>query len=203
MLEEARRLGFLGPGPVDAHVDHADGFLEALEREAGAGGPLPRHAADLGSGGGVPGLSLALRSAGTEWVLVEVSARRAAFLRRSVEALHLGDRVAVVEERAEVVGRAPAYRGQFELVVARSFGPPAVVAECAAPLLRVGGRVVVSEPPGGAPARWPVEGLGSLGMSPGAAVVAAGAAYQVLRQEEPCPDRWPRRVGVPTKRPLF
>ena len=43
-----------------------------------------------------------------------------------------------MEEDIEVVGRAPAYRGRFDLVVARSFGPPAVVAECGAPLLRIG-----------------------------------------------------------------
>lgn len=203
MLEEARSLGFLGPGPVDAHLAHAGGFAAAVEREAGAGGPVPHRAADLGSGGGVPGLSLALHFPGTEWVLVEVAARRAVFLRRAVVALDLAARVVVVEERAEVVGRAPAYRAQFDLVVARGFGPPAVLAECAAPLLRVGGRVVVSEPPGGAPDRWPAGGLAVLGMAPGAAVQTAGAAFQVLRQDAPCPDRWPRRVGMPAKRPLF
>jgi 16S rRNA (guanine527-N7)-methyltransferase len=204
VLEEARSLGFLGPGPVEVHLDHAYGFAEALEREAGedVAGGLTR-AADLGSGGGVPALALALRFAEAEWVLVESAARRAAFLRDAVQALGLDGRTAVVHERAEVVGREPAYRGTFDVVVARSFGTPAVVAECAAPLLRVGGVAVVSEPPGGAPARWPAEGLARLGMAPGASVVAAAAAYQVLHQVERCPGRWPRRVGVPAKRPAF
>ena len=205
MLEEARRLGFLGPGPVEAHLDHAFGFAEALEQ--GAGEALPAgatgRAADLGSGGGLPGLVLALRFGQAEWVLVEVMARRAAFLRDAVRSLGVAGRTTVVEERAEVVGRRPAYRGTFDVVAARSFGRPAVFSECAAPLLRVGGVAVVSEPPGGAPARWPTEGLARLGMAPDATVVAAGAAYQVLRQVEPCPERWPRRVGVPAKRPLF
>ena len=202
VLEEARRLGFLGPGPVEAHLDHAAGYAAALEADAGAGW-APARAADLGSGAGLPGLPLALRFPGTEWTLVEASVRRAAFLRAAVRDLGLGERLAVVEERAEVVGRTAAYRGSFDLVVARSFGPPAVVAECAGPLLCVGGRAVVSEPPGGAPERWPAEGLAGLGMVPGASVRVGGAAYQVLRQERPCPDRWPRRVGVPAKRPLF
>ena len=201
MLDEARHRGFLGPGPVEAHLEHAFGFAEAFEPVAAGRGVA--RAADLGSGGGIPGLVLALHLAATEWVLVEAMARRAAFLREALQTLGLDGRVAVVEERAEVVGREPAYRGSFDLVVARSFGPPAVVAECAAPLLRVGGLAVVSEPPGGAPARWPADGLVQLGMTPGPAVVAAGAAYQVLRQVEPCPDRWPRRVGIPAKRPLF
>lgn len=203
MLEDARGLGFLGPGPVEAHLEHASGFAAALERDGGAKWEAPARAVDLGSGGGVPGLVLALRFGATEWLLVEAAARRAAFLRGAVRMLGLADRAQVVQERAEVVGRAPAYRRRFDLAVARSFGPPAVVAECAAPLLRVGGRAVVSEPPGGAPARWPVEGLAPLGMAPGPAVMAAGAAYQILRQAQPCPDRWPRRVGIPTKRPLF
>lgn len=202
VLEEARRLGFLGPGPVEPHLEHAAGYVAAIETDAGAGW-VPARAADLGSGAGLPGLPLALHFTGTEWILVEAAVRRAAFLRAAVTELGLGDRVAVVEERAEVVGRAPAYRGTFDLVVARSFGPPAVMAECAAPLLRPGGRAVISEPPGGEPERWPAQGLALLGMAPAAPVQARGAAYQVLHQATVCPERWPRRVGVPAKRPLF
>ena len=202
VLEEARRLGFLGPGPVEVHLDHAAGFGAALETDAGAGW-LPARAADLGSGAGLPGLPLAVQFAETVWTLVEASMRRATFLRAAIRQLGLDDRIAVVQERAEVVGRAPEYRGRLDLVVARSFGPPAVVAECAAPLLRTGGLAVVSEPPGGMPARWPAQGLEQLGMAPGAAVQAGSAAYQVLRQVSLCSERWPRRVGLPAKRPLF
>lgn len=202
VLEEARRLGYLGPGPVAAHLDHAAGYAVALEVDAGAGWS-PARAADLGSGAGLPGLPLALRFPASTWTLVEASVRRAAFLRAAVSDLGLNERIAVVEERAEVVGRVPQYRESFDLVVARGFGAPAVLAECAAPLLRAGGRAVVSEPPGGAPERWPAAGLKQVGMVPGAAVQAGGAAYQVLGQEYPCPDRWPRRVGIPAKRPLF
>lgn len=204
MLEEARRLGFLGPGPVATHLGHAAGFVDAVlaGRGEAASGALVR-AADLGSGAGLPGLPLALYFADCHWILVESAGRRAAFLRDAVRLLSVGDRVEVVEQRAEMVGRAPPYRGGCDLVVARSFGPPALVAECAAPLLRVGGRAVVSEPPGGDSARWPVAGLGTLGMTPGPALIARGAAYQVVHQRAPCPDRYPRRVGVPAKRPLF
>ncbi len=165
--------------------------------------PALVRAADLGSGGGVPALPLVLAFPGVEWMLVEASVRRAAFLRCAVERLGVEGRVAVIEDRAEAVGRSSAARGRFDLVVARSFGPPAVVAECSAPLLRVGGRAVISEPPGGVPARWPAEGLAELGMSPDGAVCAREWSYQVLAQDSACPDRYPRRVGVPGKRPLF
>ena len=151
----------------------------------------------------MPGLPLALGLPATRWLLVESSVRRAAFLREAVAALDLGHRVEVIEDRAEVVGRRPGVRGTVDLVVARGFGPPGVVAECAAPLLRRGGRAVVSEPPGGAPDRWPETGLRAVGMSAGPSVAAEGATHQVLRQVALCPDRYPRRVGIPSKRPLF
>ena len=199
MLEESRKLGFLGPGPVAAHVEHAAGLAAAIES---TGDPLPRQAADLGSGGGVPGLSLALHFAQCRWLLVESAVRRAAFLREAVGTLGLDARVAVVESRAEAVGRTE-WRSTVDLVTARGFGPPAVVAECAAPLLPVGGRLVVSEPPGGDVARWPPDGLSVLGLAVGSTVTAGGARFQVLRQVSACPDKFPRRVGVPAKRPLF
>jgi len=158
---------------------------------------------DLGSGGGLPGLPLALIFPDSVWTLVDVASRRAAFLRASVEMLELSGRVAVMEMRAEEVGRLPAYRSRCHLIVARGFGPPAVTAECAAPLLATAGRAVISEPPGGVAERWPAEGLALLGMAPGPAMRTVGGSFQVLVQESPCPDRYPRRVGIPAKRPLF
>jgi 16S rRNA (guanine527-N7)-methyltransferase len=187
---------------VEAHLDHADGFAGAVGGLwAGDGGS--KRVTDLGSGAGVPALALALRFAAWTWTLVESGARRAGFLREAVQELGLAERVGVVEDRAEVVGRSPAHRARYDLVVARGFGPPAVLAECAAPLLHVDGRIVVSEPPGGDPARWPEEGLSPLGLRPQSAVQAAGSSFQVLGQFALCPERFPRRVGIPSKRPLF
>jgi 16S rRNA (guanine527-N7)-methyltransferase len=137
--------------------------------------------------------------------LIESSARRAAFLRRAADRLGLGARVRVLEERAESCGRAEGQRGSFDGVTARSFGRPAVVAECAAPLLRPGGWLLVSEPPSGdrpESSRWPEEPLRQLGLVP-EEPVHEEFEYQLLRQREPCPDRFPRRIGVPAKRPLF
>jgi len=203
VLAEARRLGFLGPGPSASHLDHAAGFAEAVEHALNGEAAGERRAADLGSGGGVPGLPLALRFPAWNWALIDASLRRAGFLRDAVRTLGLEDRVRVVADRAEMFGRSPTARSSFDLVVARSFGRPAVVAECAAPLLRTDGLVVVSEPPGGAPDRWPVVGLAAVGMVPVGPFSARDCTYHVLRQSEPCPQRYPRRVGVPSKRPLF
>lgn len=160
---------------------------------------------DLGSGGGLPGLVLATRWPDSHAVLVDSGTRRAAFLREAVTSLDLQDRVRVVLGRAEDLGRDPRWRGRFDAVVVRSFGPPAVVAECAAPFLKVGGLLVVSEPPGDVRTpleRWPAEHLAVLGLRP-CHSHDVGRHYQVLEQVTPCPDRFPRRVGVPAKRPLF
>jgi len=201
-LIEARDLGFLGPGPVEHHLVHAAGFAAAVAAAMPAPSG-PASAADLGSGAGLPGLALALEFVGCRWMLIDSSARRTAFLRKVVAGLGLSDRVHVREERAEETGRSSAWRGSQDLVVARSLGPPAMVAECAAPLLRVGGRLVVSEPPAGDDLRWSVSGLRLLGLSVGPVITAGGATFRVLHHDEPCGDRFPRRVGIPAKRPLF
>lgn len=212
VLERARRLGFLGPGPVERQLRHAEGFADAAELypglEAGApgGGPGPARILDLGSGGGVPGLVLAARAPGAEVVLLEAAVRRASFLREAVDELQWTGRVSVLEERAEHAARHPDHRRMYEVVTARSFGAPAVAAECGAPFLRPGGILVVSEPPAQQQemTRWPAAPLRMLGLSVADPFHSgSGFGYARLRQASPCPDRWPRRNGVPAKRPLF
>jgi hypothetical protein len=60
----------------------------------------------------------------------------------------------------------------------------------------------VAEPPGGAPGRWPVGPLERLGLVPDQHQNAP-VALQRLRQAYPCPARYPRRPGIPAKRPLY
>ncbi|MET0903641.1 MAG: RsmG family class I SAM-dependent methyltransferase [Acidimicrobiales bacterium] len=192
-LERARRFGYLGPGPVESHIAHARSFLRALEVTDGM-------VVDLGSGGGVPGLVVAVARPDLRLVLVEARAKRCRFLAGAVEAL--GVAAEVVEGRAEVVGRST-WRGTADAVVARSFGLPATTAECASPLLRLGGRLIVSEPPPPEqPDRWPAAGLDLLGLV-ATERVAETTTVQVLEQRGGCPATYPRRDGLPGQRPLF
>lgn len=219
LFAEAREQGLLGPTPVEGHVDHSLFFAGLICEEAL--GAAPRQIADLGSGAGVPGLVIAAALPDATLLLVEGSSRRAGWLTQAVHRLGLTGRVTVVGERAEEVGRSREWRSHFDVVVARSFGRPAVTAECGAPLLRPGGRLIVSEPPerpvgddvlkakvvgtvGGLPAdRWPSDRLARLGLSPALPVRSGGRSFVVLHLESPCPDQYPRRTGVPGRRPLF
>jgi len=208
-LEASAELGFLGSMPVSDQIDHALGFVASVESVTER---PPRSVLDLGSGGGVPGLVLCSCWPETRVVLLDSNERRTEFLagelsRRQVDPPE-GGRVVqdvVVRGRAEESARMEGLRQTFEVVTARSFGAPAVTAECGAPLLAVGGLLVVSEPPDAPGAdRWPAAALEQLGLETLKAVrVDDRFGYQILIKAGPTPDRFPRRVGIPTKRPLF
>src|ERR1700689_601790 len=107
LLREARALGFLGPGPLDPQIQHAQGFAAIARRLCGHGAG---RLVDLGSGAGLPGLVVAKDWPEVTVALLEANGRRAAFLRRAVERLGLETRVSVLEERAELCGREPGSR---------------------------------------------------------------------------------------------
>ena len=190
VLEDARRLGFVGPRPVAEQIDHATAFAELLETQ----GVAPARFLDLGSGGGIPGLVLA--------ALLEVSVRRCAFLRQTVVTLGWGARIEVVEGRAELLGRKPELRAAFALVVSRSFAAPAVTAEIGGAFVEFGGYLAVSEP-GHTTDRWPDDRVGELGFSRAEVLHGEAARVAILRRTAALDDRWPRAVGIPTKRPLW
>jgi 16S rRNA (guanine527-N7)-methyltransferase len=196
VLERAQALGFLGPGPVERHLAQAEAFVAALPAP-------PRRVLDLGSGGGVPGLVLVERWPDTGFVLADAQQRRTDFLSEAVAELGVADRVSVRTGRAEVLGREAGLRASFDAVVARSFGAPAVTAECAAPFLQVSGLLLVAEPPVEDPERWPANGAALLGLVDEGVVRVPGGGVRRLRLVAPVEDRFPRRDGVPGRRPLF
>ncbi len=161
---------------------------------------------DLGAGGGVPGLVLLAALPQLTVTLLEANQRRCQFLMDCIEQAGWSARASVVEARAEEAARLPGLRHQYDGVVSRSFGSPAVTAECAAPFLRVSGVLVVSEPPEelAAEDRWPAAPLAELGLLRRLVDLPSGSArFAVFSAVALCPARFPRRVGVPTKRPLF
>ena len=109
--------------------------------------PLLRRAGveeflDIGSGGGFPGLPLAVALPARRALLVESVGKKARFLATAVEATGLGDRVAVAATRAETLAADPRHRGHWQAVVARAVADMTDLAELALPLLQIGGLLV-------------------------------------------------------------
>ena len=135
-FERGQQLGAVGPGDVDGHIAHAWALAQVVPVEAEAG-------IDLGTGVGLPGLVLAAARPEVHWYLIEAAGRRAAVAAAAVSALGWDDRVEVIRARAASLTADATWRGRVDVVVSRSFGPPATTAEEARPFLRMGGTLVV------------------------------------------------------------
>ena len=184
---------------VDAHVADA---LVALDLPAVR---AARRVADLGSGGGFPGLALAIALPAAHVALVESVGRKCAFLARAAAELGLAN-VELVNARAEAW---PEGIGAHDLVVARALAPLPVLVEYAAPLLEPGGALVAwkgrREPGEEADGAAAAE---ALGMSVPEAISVAPFArardrhLYLTSKVSPTPNRYPRRPGIARKRPI-
>ncbi len=190
------------------HFGESLALLAAL-RGAGLLAPgAPARLADLGPGGGFPGVPMAIAEPALTLVLVEAQERRCAFLRALCEALELSQ-VTVVHARAEEAGRAPVLREGFDVVVARALAAMPVLVEYALPLLRDGG--VLAAPKGSrgdeelAEAAAAIAALGGEALPPLALPLTDDVPPQrvyLVRRSGPLNARYPRRPGVPARRPL-
>jgi 16S rRNA (guanine527-N7)-methyltransferase len=184
---------------VDVHV--ADALVALDLPQVRVAGTI----ADLGSGAGFPGLVLAVALPAARVSLVESNGRKCAFLSRVVAELHLGN-AAAVPERAEAWD---AGLGACDVVTARALGPLNVIVEYAAPLLRDGGTLVA----------WKGRRDASEETDARAAAAATGLEAASVVSVEPwpgvashhlhlylkvgsTPNRYPRRPGMASKRPL-
>ena len=157
---------------------------------------------DIGSGGGLPGLVLACVRPGLEIVLVESTGKKARFLEATAASLGL-DRVAVLNERAETVGRDPDHREAHHLVIARAVGSLNILAEYAVPLARTDGLVLAIK---GAKAEEEIETAKQALYKLHASVIevpppSAGRVV-VIEKNRAVPRAYPREVGEPKRRPL-
>lgn len=148
----SQRLGFLGDRPIVEVIEHARAFVSALHGVSGS-------VIDLGAGGGVPGLVLAVDRPDLAITLLDRRTKRTDFLSRMVRRMRL-DHVSVVAADVDVAIRQGCVG--FDAVVARGFGPPDVTLQTGARCLGRGGVIVISEPPSGD--RWDPELVESLAL---------------------------------------
>jgi 16S rRNA (guanine527-N7)-methyltransferase len=202
ILEQDRRAPTTVREPLAIVRDHLADSLVALELDHV---PWQGRIADLGAGAGLPGLPLAIALPGSTVDLVESNTKKCGFLTRTVDACEISN-AAVVRERAELWRDG---LGACDVVVARALAALPVVAEYAAPLLRVGGALVawrgqrdrLDETMGAiAAAELGLEPLDIVEVRP--YPEALHRHLHVMVKVRPTPPRFPRRPGVARKHPL-
>ncbi|MFH0792799.1 MAG: 16S rRNA (guanine(527)-N(7))-methyltransferase RsmG [bacterium] len=190
-----------------------DLFLDALAmvpamRELGGNAATRLTLMDVGSGAGFPGIVLAIVCPLKRAVLLEARRKRAVFLTTVASELGL-DHVTVREGRAERVGRDPACREVFDFVTARAVADLPALVELTLPFLRVGGWLLA---PKGPDVRQEIEHssralkeLGGRLLRADAYDLPSGKRGTLILVEKilPTPERYPRRDGIPAKRPLL
>ncbi len=184
-------------------------LLDALAALPLVDDAAPERVVDLGSGGGVPAIPLALARPGVAWLMVDSVGKKARVLGALVAALGLPN-AEVSSERAEALGRGGRHRERYGIATARACAPLPVLAELALPLVTVGGRLLAWKGPltdadeevrrgrvaigqvGGGRLRIVPAGIDSLG----------GHSFVVVTKVRSTPAAFPRRPGEPSRRPL-
>jgi 16S rRNA (guanine527-N7)-methyltransferase len=175
----------------------AEQLLDALTIANDVAGPL----IDIGSGAGLPGIPLAIVT-GQPVVLVDSVRKKATFLARALGELGIAGEA--IASRAERLGVDPAFRERFQCATARAVSSAPTVAELTVPFLSVGGKALLQR---GAFAERERQALFDAATMLGADVVeerllGGDRRVLVLAKRTPTQQRFPRRDGVPEKRPL-
>ncbi|MGQ0628129.1 MAG: 16S rRNA (guanine(527)-N(7))-methyltransferase RsmG [Phycisphaerales bacterium] len=194
--------------PLLSELSEAKGLAFEAAREAGriddrdptAGRAL--RVIDVGSGGGVPGIPLAITLPETKFLLLEPTGKKAAFLTEVVERLNLKN-VRVIQERAERLGQARDHRETYDIAMARAVGALNVLAELTVPFVRMHGLVLAVK---GARADEEIahaaEALRQVGGVYDSTITTPTGRVVVIRKGMKTPRTYPRGDGMPKNRPI-
>lgn len=209
LLEAANRVTNLTriTGEAELLEKHLLDALLGAPRLLGPDGAPPGSLVDVGSGGGVPGIPLAILWPGSRVLLVESQGKKAAFLADAARELGL-ERVEVACGRAEDLARGP-HREAFEAATLRAVGSVATCLELGLPFLRPGGRLLLYRGPSAAEEELalargvaPLLGGGEPTAEPARLPSGAERRLLLVPKAGPTPGRYPRRAGLPARSPL-
>ncbi|WP_448575306.1 16S rRNA (guanine(527)-N(7))-methyltransferase RsmG [Thermomicrobium sp.] len=169
----------------------------------------PCRMIDVGTGAGIPGIPIAVVRPSLAITLLDATAKKIRFLETVVRELRLSNVVAI-HERAEVLAHQPAHRGRYHLATARALAHLATAVELTLPFLARGGLALF--PKGSGIEQELAESQPALALLGGellaveplplADLVGTTSTLVVVRAARPCPAPYPRRPGIPAKRPL-
>ena len=164
---------------------------------------------DVGTGAGLPGIPVKICAPDIRLTLLEATGKKTAFLRDVVALLGLTD-VAVVTGRAEELGHHPAHRERYDFVLARAVANLPALAELMLPLCRPGGTGIAYRKGGvAAEVKEAEKAIALMGGRVAALrrvelVAGEGDRYLVIMEKTGhTPERYPRRPGMPVKRPVL
>src|SRR5256885_6858373 len=195
LLEWNRSINLTGARTleeVEALIDDAGVLVEA------SWGGITR-VIDIGSGGGLPAIPLAVEMPHIQFTLLEANARKCAFLEHAAGTLGLAN-IRVAPGRAEELGHQPALREQFDRAISRAAARPEELLELALPFVRTGGDLVAQVSPLDPLVLEPAARLLGGGIPP-LAPPAAGHSPVAVPELVPPPARFPRPTGVSDRKP--
>jgi 16S rRNA (guanine527-N7)-methyltransferase len=191
--------------PAEIRIRH---FLDSLSCARVMGNLNGRSLIDIGSGAGFPGLPLKILFPELRLTLVESVAKKGQFLQSVVDELTLSD-VTILTERAELLGQSSLHREQYDWATARAVAELRTLVEYLLPLCRINGAMLAQKGEGVQQEMKDAEkAIGLLGgATPALSPVSLPQREQLhyfvtVKKVGKTPEKYPRRVGMPGKRPL-
>jgi 16S rRNA (guanine527-N7)-methyltransferase len=191
--------------PEKVRVKH---FLDSLSAYLAIRDTATERVIDVGTGAGFPGLPLKILCPNIQLTLVESVGKKVQFCQHIVDKLGLTG-VNVLQERAEILGQKDEHRERYDWAMARAVAVMPVLLEYLLPLVQVGGRVLAmkgeSAPAEAQTAEQAARILGGH-LQQLIPVTLPGVVDQrflvIVNKIAATPEQYPRRVGIPGKRPL-
>ena len=183
-------------------------FLDSLLIGRVSSVRIAGRAADVGTGAGFPGIPLAVMYPELETVLIDSLGKRVSFLQLCIDEMGL-KKVTAVKARAEEIGRDVDFRENFDLVFSRAVAALPVLSEYCLPLVKPGGVFAAYKSVKAAEeSRQAEHAVGILGGVPECSYSCTlegtdeERTILLFRKSAPTPEKYPRKAGIPAKRPL-